>query len=117
MSRKVHYIQSSLFNENAEGTRTSTHQYISRFSQTYSSKIKVLESVITKLRKDDLGSGHCFLIFDDNLPEDQAYYEYPDGSIRIEQLDKSNIEIPRVIVKVLSKTETAAVRKRHALTA
>lgn len=45
-----------------------------------------MEQVIRKLRNDDLNHGHCFMIFDDELPEDQAYYEYPDGSINIERL-------------------------------
>jgi len=62
-----------------------------------------------------LNSGHCFMIFDENLPDDQAYYEYPDGLIRIEKLDKSNIEIPRVLIKVLNKNEATVVREKHAI--
>lgn len=93
----------------------SSTTIINNFSNTYSLKIASMQDVIRKLRSEDLKQGHCFMIFDENLPEDQAYYEYPDGNIQIEKLDKRNIEIPRQIVKVLNKSEAAIVRKAHGL--
>ncbi|HEY8931514.1 MAG TPA: hypothetical protein VIM55_20090 [Mucilaginibacter sp.] len=112
MSRKVYHSQYALFVEETDAVQTSVFMST---SQTYISKIKALDSVIRKLRVDDLAQGHCFMIFDENLPEDEAYYEYPDGTIKIERLDKRNIEIPRVVVKVLNKNEASAVKRRHAV--
>jgi len=82
---------------------------------TYSSKIEAMKEVIRKLRTEDLKQGHCFMIFDESLPEDHAFYEYPNGKICIEKLDKRNIKIPRVVIKVLNKTETKSVREKHAI--
>jgi hypothetical protein len=100
MSWKVHHGQTLLFSENGTAIRSSGQHQVNQFSQSYLSRIEALGSVIRKLRNDDLSRGYCFMIFDENLPEDQAYYEYPDGCIRIEKLDKRNIEIPRVVVKL-----------------
>jgi hypothetical protein len=112
MLKKDHAIQASLFTDD---DALSYKQVADKLPEKYRSRMAALQSVIAKLRNEDLNDGHCFLIFDDRLPEDEAYYEYPDGRIRIEKLDKRNIEIPRTVVKVLSKTESALVRKRHAL--
>jgi hypothetical protein len=72
-----------------------------------------MQQVIRKLRHDDLNEGHCFMIFDDDLPEDQAYYEYPDGRIQVEQLDKENLDIPRVLIKTLNSKEIVALKEKH----
>jgi len=77
------------------------------------SRVFAMQQVIRKLRHDDLKDGHCFMIFDDELPENQAYYEYPDGHIQIEQLDKHNLDIPRTIIRLLTKEEIAVVKERH----
>lgn len=78
-------------------------------------RILAMEQVIRKLRNDDLNHGHCFMIFDDDLPEDQAYYEYPNGSINIERLNKDNLDIPRVVIRVLNTKEVDAVKEKHAV--
>lgn len=76
-------------------------------------RIERLQEVIKILRSEDLKQGHCFMIFDDELPENQAYYEYPDGSIRIEQLNQHSLDMPRLLIKVLTPLETAAVKRKH----
>ena len=76
-------------------------------------RVFAMQQVIKKLRSDDLNEGHCFMIFDDGLPENQAYYEYPDGHIQIEQLDKNNLDIPRVVIKVLTEKENALIKEKH----
>lgn len=81
----------------------------------YNSKIQAVETVIRQLRANDLNQGHCFMYFDERLPEGQAYYEYPDGCIRIEKLEKNNFDIPRVVVKILSRGEAERLRNTHAL--
>jgi len=53
------------------------------------------------------------MIFDDDLPEAQAYYEYPDGSIRIEQLDNGSVDLPRIVIRKLCEDEIAAVKEKH----
>jgi hypothetical protein len=105
------YVQGLLFNEaekrNEDGFAQPHPQYEER--------IKNLQKVIRRLREDSLHSGHCFMIFDEHLEEDEALYEYPDGRIRIERLDRSNIEVPRQIIRVLTGAETKAIKSKHAI--
>ena len=112
MAKKRFYTQTMLFNESGGNTHLSDLDYI---HDVYRSKIIAIQSVIQKLRNDDLNQGYCFMMFDENLPEGEAYYEYPDGCIRVEKLDKHNIKIPRKVIKLLNKNETAAVREKHAI--
>ncbi|QIL37991.1 hypothetical protein G7074_01045 [Pedobacter sp. HDW13] len=74
-----------------------------------------MESVIQKLREEDLSRGYCFMVTDRELLEDEAYYLYPDGSIKIEQVNLKNIELPRVVLKVLNKRESELVKRKHAI--
>jgi hypothetical protein len=76
-------------------------------------RVLAMQQVIRKLRHDDLNEGHCFMIFDDELPEGQAYYEYPDGSIRVEQLDKLNLDIPRIVISELNEDEIVSLKEKH----
>jgi len=76
-------------------------------------RVFAMQQVIRKLRHDDLNEGHCFMIFDDDLPDDQAYYEYPNGLIKVEQADKENLEAPRVVIKELTDKEIAEVKQKH----
>ena len=69
--------------------------------------------VIKELRNDNLNKGQCFMVFDDDLAEDQAYYEYPDGQINVEQINKYNLDTPRFIVKRLNMQEIASVKLKH----
>ena len=76
-------------------------------------RVEAINQVIRKLRSDSLTEGYCFMIFDDELTEDQAYYEYPDGVIRIEQISKVNFDLPRILIRELSLSEIAAVKEKH----
>jgi hypothetical protein len=76
-------------------------------------RVFAMQQVIRKLRHDDLNEGYCFMIFDDELFGDQAYYEYPDGSIQVEQIDKDNFDVPRLVIRVLTDKEIAAVKEKH----
>jgi len=78
-------------------------------------RLVAAQEIIKKLRYDDLNGGHCFMIFDDELPDGQAYYEYPDGKITIEQLNKDNLDLPRIVIHELSEDETDAVKQKHEL--
>jgi hypothetical protein len=76
-------------------------------------RVEAMQQVIRNLRVDDLKNGHCFMIFDDELPGGQAYYEYPGGDIHIEQIDRHNLESPRVVIKILTKKEISALKEKH----
>lgn len=104
------YIQGELFS-NLE--KSEQNEYGK--STQYLDRIEKLNSVIRELREHDLRSGHCFMVFDERLEEDEAFYEYPDGHIHIERLDKNNIEVPRQVVKMLNGSEIKALRSKHAV--
>lgn len=55
------------------------------------------------------------MIFDERMEEDEAFYEYPDGHIRIERLDKNNIKASREVVRMLNGTKIKALRNKHAV--
>ena len=76
-------------------------------------RVFAMQQVIRNLRLNDLNDGHCFMIFDDELPDNQAYYEYPDGHINVEQLNEDNFEAPRIIISVLTDKEIADVKQKH----
>ncbi|SHN45506.1 hypothetical protein [Chitinophaga sp. CF418] len=78
-------------------------------------RIAITAQIIKELRIKKLNNGHCFLIFDDELPEVHSYYEYPDGRIQIEEVDITNIYNPREVIRVLSEDEADSVRARHAV--
>ena len=105
------YIQGKLFDDLGKSNKNESAKAYSQ----YLGRIEKLQQVIRKLRKNDLESGHCFMVFDERLEEDEAFYEYPDGNIRIERLDKSNIEVPRQVIKMLNRSEIKALRSKHAV--
>jgi len=72
-----------------------------------------MRDVIKKLRRDDLAAGHCFMILDDGLPDDQAYYEYPDGRIQVEQINLGDMYAPLVVVRVLTPEEIAELKQKN----
>jgi len=110
MERK-NYIQGKLFGE-FESFQKREH---SKSYLQYPEGIERLQQVIRELRENDLGSGHCFMVFDERLEEDEAFYEYPNGQIHVEKLDKSNIEVPRQVIRKLDDAEIKALRSKHAV--
>jgi hypothetical protein len=58
------------------------------------------------LRKEKLNSGHPFMINSSSLPDGQCYLEYPDGTIQLVKLSRSNtdFELVRLLSNVESKT-------------
>ena len=92
-------------------TQSVSISYIQSLS---ASRIRAMEAVIQKLREDDLHKGYCFMVTDRELLEDEAYYLYPDGRIKLEQVNLKNIEVPRTVIKVLNKRESEAIKRKHA---
>lgn len=82
-------------------------------NDTADDRLAAIQEIIKKLRHDDLNEGHCFMIFDDDLPDGEAYYEYPDGKITIEQLNKDNLDLPRIVIHELSDDEVNTVKQKH----
>jgi hypothetical protein len=79
----------------------------------FGTRVKTMREVIKKLRRDDLAAGHCFMILDDDLPHDQAYYEYPDGRIQIEQIDLNNMYRPLLFIRSLTLNEIEHLKAKN----
>lgn len=67
---------------------------------------KRANAAVRKLREESLAAGHSFMIRDSRLPQGQHYFEYPDGSIRIEKLSDNKF----VLVKQLPTIQAQIVR-------
>lgn len=67
---------------------------------------KKANAAILELREESLAAGHSFMIRDARLPKGQHYFEYPDGSIRIEKLSDNKF----VLVKQLTSIQAETVR-------
>lgn len=73
------------------------------------SEIEVVGSrAVKKLRELKLKKGIPFMINSKQLPSNQAYLEYPDGSISIVQIYKSALDF--TVVKKLDESEIEIVR-------
>jgi hypothetical protein len=105
------YIQGKLF---VKPEKSDQKVYTATYPQ-YFDRTEKLQQVIRKLRERDLKNGHCFMVFDERLEEDEAFYEYPNGQICIERLDKNNIEVPREVIRMLDRSEIKALRSKHAV--
>jgi hypothetical protein len=82
-------------------------------NDTTDDRLTAMHEIIKKLRQDDLNEGHCFMIFDDDLSDGQAYYEYPNGKITVEQLNQDNLDLPRIVIRELSLAEVDLVKQNH----
>jgi hypothetical protein len=82
-------------------------------NDTTDERLIAMQEIIKKLRHNDLTEGHCFMIFDDDLPDGQAYYEYPDGRIAVEQLNHDNLDLPRIVIRELTAGEVDMLKQRH----
>lgn len=75
---------------------------------------KIYESAANKairqLRKTKLSQGLPFLINTQELPSDQCYLEYPDGSIQRVTLSKSGMDFK--VLDNLSSIESQLIRKQ-----
>lgn len=70
-------------------------------------------NAVRKLRENKLKNGHPFMINSSSLPSNQAFLEYPNGSIAIVEIYKSGFDF--VIVKQLNPTEINSVRLKYNL--
>ena len=78
------------------------------------SEIEVIgANAVRKLRENKLQNGLPFMINSKFLPSNQAYLEYPNGSIAIVQIYKSAQDF--TIIKQLSNNEINTIRIKHNL--
>ncbi|CAN5671829.1 hypothetical protein BH11BAC1_BH11BAC1_19240 [soil metagenome] len=78
------------------------------------SEIEVIgNNAVRKLREQKLKSGFPFMINTKNLPSNQCYLEYPNGSIAIVSIVKSARDF--TVIRKLSNTETNAIRIEYNL--
>jgi hypothetical protein len=68
---------------------------------------------VKRLRLENLQNGHPFMINSKDLPKRQSYLEYPDGVIKLVTLSTSGTEF--ITIRVLSKIESAALRRKFDL--
>jgi hypothetical protein len=81
------------------------------------SDLEVLENIgtaaVMQLRKDKLAAGKPFMINSAELPLNQTYMEYPDGSITIVEVAAN--ERSFVTIRQLSVADARAVRDNNNL--
>lgn len=70
-------------------------------------------AAVKKLRLQKLENGHPFMINSKDLPENQCYIEYPDGSMVLVSILASARDFK--VVRKLSDQEEIAVRAKYNL--
>ena len=68
---------------------------------------------VRKLRLQKLRNGHPFMINSKELPTDQCYLEFPDGSIKLVQLKNSAKDF--TVLRTLSTDEEQKIRRKYNL--
>jgi hypothetical protein len=76
---------------------------------------KKVNAVIKELRKKKFDSDLPFLILSEDLPEGQAYREFADGCIEIQEVYENGADLKSKVVRTLTKTEAEEVRLKYGL--
>ena len=66
---------------------------------------------VKKLRLQKLRNGRPFMINSKDLPTDQCYLEFPDGSIKLVQLKNSAKDF--TVLRTLSTDEEEKIRRKY----
>ena len=66
---------------------------------------------VKKLRLQKLRKGHPFMINSNDLPTDQCYLEFPEGSIKLVQLKNSAKDF--TVLRTLSADEEQKIRRKY----
>ena len=66
---------------------------------------------VKKLRLQKLRNGNPFMINSKELPTDQCYLEFPDGSIKLVQLKNSAKDF--TVLRTLSADEEQKIRRKY----
>jgi len=71
---------------------------------------KIGGQAVRELRVQKLKSGHPFMINSKDLPSNQCYLEFPDGSIQLVYLENAAREF--TVIRTLSIDEAESIRNR-----
>ncbi len=76
---------------------------------------KRVTEVTRALRQKNLAGGLPFLILSEDLPEGQAYREFPDGHIEIQEITEIGAELKSKLVRELTREEAVSFRLKNGL--
>ncbi|SDF46759.1 hypothetical protein SAMN05216464_118106 [Mucilaginibacter pineti] len=76
---------------------------------------KRVSEVTKALRQKNLAGGLPFLILSEDLPEGQAYREFPDGHIEIQEITENGAELRSKLVRKLTQAEAVKFRLKNGL--
>ena len=74
-----------------------------------------LRQATINLRNDNFKKGFSFMILSENLPDGEAYLEFPDGHIELTGIEELGNNIKLISIRTLSAIEEQLVRKEHGL--
>ena len=66
---------------------------------------------VRKLRLQKLRNGRPFMINSQDLPTDQCYLEFPEGTIKLVQLKQSAKDF--TVLRILSAEEEQKIRRKY----
>jgi hypothetical protein len=82
-------------------------------------KIKQLEKsaiqAVRILRESKLKNGLPFMINSENLPSDQCYLEYPNGSITLVSLSRKSSDFEIIVEYSRDSEESRQIKKKYNL--
>lgn len=67
------------------------------------------------LRQKNLNNGLPFLILSEELPEGQAYREFQDGHIEVQEITEDGAELRSKLVRRLTQAEAVNFRVKNGL--
>lgn len=76
---------------------------------------KKIAAAFEGLRAKKFEQGLPFLILSDELPEGQAYREYANGKMEVQEVYEEDFALKSKIVRLVAETEAARVRLIHGL--
>lgn len=72
-------------------------------------------NTLKELREENFSKNLPYLMLSDQLPEGQAYREYADGHIELQEILVNGSDYHFKVIKTLSPSEAARVRKEYGL--
>ncbi|HEY8660160.1 MAG TPA: hypothetical protein VIL78_14095 [Hanamia sp.] len=76
---------------------------------------KRVSEVTRALRQRNLNNNLPFLILSEDLPEGQAYREFPDGHIEIQEITEDGADLKSKLVRNLTSAEVVDFRLKNGL--
>ena len=76
---------------------------------------KRVSEVTMALRQRNLNNNLPFLILSGDLPEGQAYREFPDGHIEIQEIIEDGANLKSKLIRNLTKAEAVDFRIKNGL--